>query len=54
MSNNPIEAYQRLNKLGEGTYGIVYKGREKTTGKLVALKKFKLEFDGNDKVPFSI
>merc|ERR550532_1480696 len=32
--------------LGEGTYGKVYKARKKCNGKFVALKKMKLEDDG--------
>jgi serine/threonine protein kinase len=46
MNSNSVEAYLRLNKLGEGTYGVVYKAREKSTGKIVALKKIKLEQEG--------
>lgn len=37
------ETYQKLEKIGEGTYGIVYKARETKTGKIVALKKIKIE-----------
>ncbi|ORZ30886.1 cyclin dependent kinase-like protein 2 [Catenaria anguillulae PL171] len=44
---NDIGAYQRLHKLGEGTYGVVFKAREKATGKIVALKKIKLENEEN-------
>lgn len=35
--------YDRLEKIGEGTYGVVYKAVDKLTGELVALKKIRLE-----------
>ncbi len=38
-----VDQYERLEKIGEGTYGKVYKARDKNTGKLVALKKTRLE-----------
>ena len=37
------EKYEKLERIGEGTYGIVYKARDTTTKELVALKKIKLE-----------
>ena len=40
-----IEDYTKMEKLGEGTYGVVYKARHKTTGEIVALKKIRLECD---------
>lgn len=33
------ELYERIDKLGEGTYGIVYKARDKRTHDIVALKR---------------
>lgn len=33
----------RIEKIGEGTYGVVYKGRNKLTGQIVAMKKIRLE-----------
>jgi len=38
-----MEKYQKLEKIGEGTYGIVYKAKDKKTGELLALKKIRLE-----------
>jgi serine/threonine protein kinase len=35
--------YQKLEKVGEGTYGVVYKAIDKTTSDIVALKKIRLE-----------
>ena len=40
-----IESYTRLEKLGEGTYANVYKGRSNITGALVALKETSLEHE---------
>lgn len=39
-----LAKYQKLEKIGEGTYGLVYKARHKETGQLVALKKIRLVF----------
>ena len=35
--------YQKIEKIGEGTYGVVYKARDRNTGNIVALKKIRLE-----------
>lgn len=39
----PMDQFQKIEKIGEGTYGIVYKAKDIETGKLVALKKIRLE-----------
>jgi len=38
-----MENYAKIEKIGEGTYGVVYKAREVKTGNIVALKKIRLE-----------
>ena len=38
-----MDAYEKLEKVGEGTYGKVYKAKDRNTGALVALKKTRLE-----------
>ncbi|XP_061419054.1 cyclin-dependent kinase 17 isoform X1 [Lethenteron reissneri] len=40
-----LETYTKLDKLGEGTYATVYKGRSKLTDNLVALKEIRLEHE---------
>ena len=38
-----MENFQKIEKIGEGTYGVVYKARDKISGRLVALKKIRLD-----------
>ncbi|PWN96640.1 putative Cdk1-cyclin-dependent kinase 1 [Tilletiopsis washingtonensis] len=41
-----MENYQKIEKVGEGTYGVVYKAKDLTPGaggRIVALKKIRLE-----------
>lgn len=35
-----MERYEKLGKVGEGSYGVVFKCRNKDTGQIVAIKKF--------------
>ena len=35
-----LDRYEKLSKIGEGSYGVVYKCRARDTGHLVAIKKF--------------
>ncbi|CAL1525993.1 unnamed protein product, partial [Lymnaea stagnalis] len=43
MEESSMENFQKIEKIGEGTYGVVYKAREKGSGKHVALKKIRLD-----------
>ncbi|KAJ1845631.1 Cyclin-dependent kinase catalytic subunit [Coemansia sp. RSA 2708] len=43
--SNGSERYLKLDKVGEGTYGVVYKARDLQDGKIVAMKKIRLEVD---------
>ena len=38
-----VDEFEKLNKIDEGTYGVVFRARDKKTGELVALKKVKME-----------
>jgi cell division cycle 2-like len=38
-----IEDFEHLNVIDEGTYGVVYRARDKRTGEIYAVKKVKLE-----------
>ena len=38
-----LEKYSKIEKVGEGTYGVVYKCKNKKSGDYVALKKIRLE-----------
>ncbi|CAM9122251.1 unnamed protein product [Ascophyllum nodosum] len=38
-----MDAYEKIEKIGEGAYGTVYKAKAVRTGEVVALKKVKLQ-----------
>lgn len=46
-----VEEFQCLNRIEEGTYGVVYRARDKRTDDIVALKRLKME---NEKEGFPI
>eukprot|EP01104_Vermistella_antarctica_P002777 TRINITY_DN12996_c0_g1_i1.p1 TRINITY_DN12996_c0_g1~~TRINITY_DN12996_c0_g1_i1.p1 ORF type:complete len:304 (-),score=61.24 TRINITY_DN12996_c0_g1_i1:172-1083(-) len=43
MSSSNMQKYKKLEKIGEGTYGVVYKAKDISTGATIALKKIRLE-----------
>lgn len=40
VQSGKMERYEKLSRLGEGSYGVVYKCRDRETGGLVAVKRF--------------
>merc|ERR1719334_1190847 len=42
------ERYQKINKVGAGNYGTVWKGEDKQTGKTIAIKIIDLEKSGEE------
>lgn len=40
MMHSSIEKYEKIAKIGEGSYGIVFKCRNRDNGQLVAIKKY--------------
>ncbi|CAG0916068.1 unnamed protein product [Notodromas monacha] len=37
-----VADFEKLDKLGEGTYGVVYKARDRSTNEIVAMKRIKI------------
>ena len=42
-----VDKYEKLGIIAEGSYGVVYKCRNKSSGEMVAVKKFR-SFDLDD------
>lgn len=40
-----MDKFHKIEKIGEGTYGVVYRALNKETGKTVALKKIRLDIE---------
>jgi cyclin-dependent kinase 10 len=47
-----VNEYEKLNRVGEGTYGVVYRARSTVTNDIVALKKVRME-EEKDGLPIS-
>ncbi len=50
---NSVHEYKKLNRIGEGTYGFVYKALHRKTGDLVALKRIILHHEQQDGFPLT-
>ncbi|KAK7282390.1 hypothetical protein RIF29_11112 [Crotalaria pallida] len=46
------DSFEKLAKIGRGTYSNVYKAREKGTGKIVALKKVRFDTTDSESIKF--
>lgn len=46
----PLKDYEQICRVGEGTFGLVYKARHRRTGEIVALKKVILHYEKDDGV----
>ena len=40
-----MQKYEKLEKIGEGTYGTVFKAKNRETGEIVALEQVRLDDD---------
>jgi cyclin-dependent kinase len=38
-----MDRYEKIARVGEGTYGVVYKAKDRVSGEIVALKRIRLE-----------
>lgn len=52
ISVDKMQKYEKLEKIGEGTYGTVFKGKNRDTLEIVALKRVRLDED-DEGVPSS-
>ncbi|KAF0395838.1 cyclin-dependent kinase 1 [Gigaspora margarita] len=43
-----MDDFEKLEKVGEGTYGVVYRAKEKKTGRIVALKQVRLDLPAGE------
>jgi len=54
INSKQTTKFDLIEKLGEGTYGVVYKALDKSNNKYVALKKLRLDQDEEGVPPTSI
>lgn len=42
--------FEKLNRIGEGTYGVVYRARDRKSGEILALKRLRMD-NAKDGIP---
>ncbi|RDX70014.1 putative serine/threonine-protein kinase, partial [Mucuna pruriens] len=52
LAPKSADSYEKLGKLGRGTYSNVYKARDKESGKVVALKKVRFDTSDSESIKF--
>lgn len=50
MKARSVNKYEKLEIIGEGSYGVVYKAKDTETGEIYALKTIRLE-SGDEGIP---
>lgn len=50
---NVSARYEKIGRIGEGTYGVVYQARDKETGEMVALKRCLPHHEASDGFPLT-
>ena len=40
-NNDKLARYERMDRIGEGTYGVVYKAKDLEKGDVVAMKRIR-------------
>eukprot|EP01080_Neovahlkampfia_damariscottae_P004567 gene4567-7951_t len=48
-----VEEFEKLNRIGEGTYGTVYRAKDTKTKDIVALKRIKMDTENGNGVPLT-
>ncbi len=51
-NSRSVAEFEKLNRIGEGTYGVVYRARDTVNGKIVALKRVRMDKE-KDGIPIS-
>jgi cell division cycle 2-like protein len=46
-----VDAFEKIGKIDEGTYGVVFKAKDRASGDIVALKQVKMPHSGEEGFP---